>query len=275
METKPFTNLHTHDGVRWFGSLSEFGEACQHAKPQGASGSWCDWAGGSWDSAMRKLRSGDDSAVPEAESMLKDINDRLDLSGLSSRWNTSPVGAFPHVPAFLAGQPESMWARMPEASKDGEVRFVFCPTSFHGYSVENLRKRGVAVLAAAMALSRIRKVEVWVVSAMEMVHQFAVRMASPIILSESAYAMADTVFDRKLVHDLGYAEEEFTGGWAIWQKIGTLSDARRVVDLADEDVWSPPVMRPGIKSSAEERDLNQIVEDPVKWINGLLDRYRM
>jgi len=258
-----------HGGTRWHASVQEFGDYCEQNGAEGARkragrSENSDWVGGTYSETMRLLRLGDTSAVPEAERLLAQINTQINVRGLLPTWDTSPVGAFPHVPAFLAGAPESMWTKSLTPSPKGPVKIVFCMTNSGSFGVDSLRKRGTATLALAMALSIVRPVEVWAVSALDVQHQPCIRISSPIDLSEASYVLANPAFNRSLVYGLAFAEG-MSGAWSSWARND--ATARKVFRLSEDDIY----MGPAIDGEGScEAQINR----PVEWINGILDKHR-
>lgn len=122
-----------------------------------------DWAGeGDLDDL---LINGDRAGVEKAEQLLSEINTQLDIEDLGLSMGMSPMGASVSIGHYLAGQLACM-RKMIEAESDHCPIRVFvglgCSAS---NSVEVQEKRGVACVALAMALSRIRPVELWGFSA--------------------------------------------------------------------------------------------------------------
>lgn len=112
------------------------------------------WAGGTLADARRFAERGDLSGVAEIERRAAVILAPLAEMGEAVNWERSPVGAFPSVPDYLAGSPESMWQRQPIADERAEIS-VFLP---HGgtakIKAEGLKNYGATVAALLVALSR-------------------------------------------------------------------------------------------------------------------------
>ena len=149
-------SLHYHV----FESSSEFADACDRPDVRKLTTGGDEWAGGTFDQAIGYARHGDMSYVSEAERLVEKIDSEIDTEGVRPTWEPSVVGCFPLVPAFLAGTPEAMLARtdVPDARGDLDLWVELGVSAC--VSQDNMRRRGVMVLAAAMALSRVRNVRV-------------------------------------------------------------------------------------------------------------------
>src|SRR4029450_10054823 len=98
--------------------------------------------------------------VPSDEERLTRIEREADLATLRPEWHSSVAGAFPSVPDFLAGIPECMRRRVVQPNELTPLTVWICTTSSGGVEFEDLQRRGVAVLALAMALANARPVEI-------------------------------------------------------------------------------------------------------------------
>src|SRR5207237_6907177 len=101
-----------------------------------------------------------DASVAAAEAMLASIQASLPDT-LARRWELTYAGAFPCVPAYLSGEPESMWMLADSPTESSPVRIYICSTSSAGVSHADLLKRSCACLALVMLASRTRPVELY------------------------------------------------------------------------------------------------------------------
>lgn len=115
------------------------------------------WAGGSWSEAVTECRNGAERYVAKVSKILDSINVEVPRC----TWINSPCGAFPVVPEVLAGRPDPMRRRVPVDCATSPVRMYLDLVSSAGIPVDDLRKRGTAFLALAMALTQIRPVEMY------------------------------------------------------------------------------------------------------------------
>lgn len=156
-----------NDGVPvyYWDSPAELAEAAASAKPRRAS--WCDhdginamaWTGETFDSAVENARRGRTDLVPEAEKILEDVMAHIDAP--KSTWVASRVGAYACVPDALIGHPDAMRRRVTMSDDHAPVRIFIDLVSSGAIGVRDLRRRGVACLALAMALAAERPVEVF------------------------------------------------------------------------------------------------------------------
>src|SRR5262245_12517346 len=93
-----------------FQSLHAFAEACA-ALPSGIKAKNNDsyWTGETWAQSLHFARKGGNAKyVPAAEALVNKIQAALPETA-TRHWELAHAGAFPSVPAYLAGEPENMW----------------------------------------------------------------------------------------------------------------------------------------------------------------------
>jgi len=190
-----------------FDSFREFADACENQAKDGGSYSYRDedddWYGGSLAQALAFARHGDLAAVSQAERLVEKIDAEIDSDGMRPMWTPSVVGNFPIVPAYLAGTPESMLARTDVPDPRGDLEMwveLGCPAYV---TAAQMRHRGVCVLAAVMALSRIRNVRLVCFTGYQNANM-AVRLQYPLDISEACGALCQPCVKRRLTH--GYSE---------------------------------------------------------------------
>ena len=126
---------------------------------------WCDGepevrvGGGGKDGCIELLGFGDPGAFKRSREMMRDI-ERIDFSNLERQYLARPRGSSPIVPAYLHGNPASMHC-MDEEEGTGPIRLWYNIDAAHYYSSEQLMRRGLAVAALGLALSRVRPVELF------------------------------------------------------------------------------------------------------------------
>jgi hypothetical protein len=260
----------TPDKFARFGSPGEFLDELKSRRVRVDHNS--GWSGETEQELEERSRNGYTGAVPEAEKLLAGIDASLNMHGLTPRWNRAPVGAFPCVPSYLANDPDSMLRIDRVVAPRGEINVYYCPMTSSGVYHEESFRRGVVVLAAIMALSRVRPVNAYYVTCMGLGDHIIKLRTNPMVLSESAYVLTSCAFYRTWAYSWGHDTAGWDGGWGAWSGQYTRDEAdakvahmKTCLGLGDEDV-----MIPGMHLY----DLG-IMRDPVKWINGLLDRYRM
>ena len=207
-------SLHYH----LFESSAEFADACDNPGVRRfGNDSRAAWAGGTFDEALAFARHGDMSYVSEAERLVEKIDSEIDTEGVRPTWEQSVVGSFPLVPAFLAGTPEAMLARtdVPDARGDLDLWVELGVSAC--VSQENMRRRGVMVLAAAMALSRVRNVRVTCFTAFRF-NNMVIPLGTPLDVSEACGMITQTSVTRRLAYNYSDSVTMSNTGipWAKW-----------------------------------------------------------
>lgn len=255
-----------------FESLAEFGRACKTKaalKNNGREG----WTSEKMDVSLDSAINGSTKLVADAEKLLDKLQTTIELQG--RQWQPTVAGAFPSVPDYIAGHPESMRKLDDCKSESTPVRVWVCTTSSAHMEWQTLQKRGVAVLAAVMAISQQRPVELWTFTALDGKDgtcNVMVRINSqPLQLSEACYALTSIGFDRNLTHGWGWSQDRFTGSWSKHiSSANTESQAvaacRKILgsECGDNDLIIPPSMQGWG---------NAISNDSVKWVNSVLEKY--
>ena len=210
------TDLSHTDFVH-FSSPVEFAAACDCEKVRRFAPERDSWAGGSYEKALKYARQGDLKYVAEAERIVEKIDNELDTEGMRPMWCPSVVGNFPLVPAYLAGTPEAMMARTDVPDARGELDLWVEMGVSACVSQENMRRRGVIVLAAAMALSRVRNVRVVLFTAIEHTNM-TITLQTPMDISEACGMITQTSITRKLIyaHSDGRLGRKTCIPWAPW-----------------------------------------------------------
>ena len=257
--------------MRWqFESLSDFGQAMKGLPVRLPPSSQKEWTGEYHEESMERAINGDTSKVPEAEALLEKINSSIELK--SRQWETGFIGAFPSIPDFVSGHPECMRTLGESSSETTPVRVFVGTSSSAGVDWKNLQSRGVAILAAVMALARSRPVELWTFTSMDgggshssgLSNVMVKVNSNPLRLSEACVALCSIGFDRNLTHNYGRHHNQFEGGWC--EQGGSLGGCRLVLEgLATEhDIIVPP----------SHLNDEKIIKDPLGWVNDTLARFQ-
>lgn len=257
-------------GQSIFFTLAEFDDACTAADNAGQVRENPGFTGETKEESFRFLRQGNPDRVPPCEAIMDKIDAALDLD--SPEWQNDVAGAFPDVPAFLAGQPDSMRRRVMTPSERAPVRVWFCTTSSAGFRPDQLAARGAAACALVMALiARGRAVELWTFTALcaggtglNGQNAICVRQNSaPFDVASVANAMTSAGFDRGLCMGVARHRNHYRGGWSKHiRHSGSWGDrvqsCRKVLEgLTDPaDIILPPIYYD-----------DTILTDPVRWVN--------
>jgi hypothetical protein len=254
-----------------FESLAEFWQACKDKGIHPSDNA--RWCGESRAEIVDRIENGHTGAVPKAEKILDDIDNEIDMAGIRNVWGRSVVGPFPDVPAFLSNEPMCMYQKQPQEDKRSEINVYYSPVGSASIPHEELFKRGVAVLAAVMALSRVRPVNVHLLTVYGKGDHIIKLRTNPMILSEAAYALTSQGIMRGLSFEYAKQLYEWKGRWGRWtmkeewskNEDEKIAHMRKVLNLTEDDI---------LISAVHSQEAEKIFANPVAWINRLLDKYR-
>lgn len=220
------------------------------------------WTGGeSWASAKQNLLVGKMESVPKASALLDQLAEHsIELE--QTVWEPSVAGAFPLVPAFLSGQPETMLRPVPTATDRSPVRVYASVCCSAGVDADDLEKRGIAILALCQKLGAVRPIELFIYADMGgSDHAFmpCVKVeTSPLDLATATFALTSAGFLRQLC--FGWANQYgWGGGWAWGEDPTSASSQRRTreaLGLSETDLLVPG----GFVT-------DPLIRKPVEWIN--------
>lgn len=240
------------------------------------------WTGESLEESMGFAEHGNTACVAEAEKMLAEVEKHIDLALLRPSWEASVCGAFPCVPDYLSGHPESMRRKVMQTSESEPVRIYVCMSSSAGVDHNDLTKRGCAVLALVMALQMVRPVELWTFQSLHgrkgdyhgsgtVRGDTYIKVAlspSPIVMSEAAYGLTSAGFARNMTYSLGWNYSGFNGGWAEAVNYGNnASTAKALAKVLGAESRNDLVIPPPTYGDA-------IIKTPVKWVLDRLAEYK-
>lgn len=107
---------------------------------------------------LTTLIEGDDTYVEEAQRYMDSVREKIESP--STRWGHALNGAFPDVPAFLAGDPEHMWYREPTTNDRTPLRIYVGLSCSWTITPQQMRARGLIIAAFAMAMLEVRPVTI-------------------------------------------------------------------------------------------------------------------
>lgn len=260
--------IHKFESVADYGRHVKTLLGHRRARDWGTSG-----AGESLAESVDYAINGNTKLVGEAERLMDKLQTSIEVR--SRQWGGAVAGAFPCVPDYLIGHPESM-RKLDDCVSDSTPLRVFCATSSSaGMEWGQLQSRGVAVLAATMALCQSRPVELWTFTPFNGngAHgecNILVRVnSSPLCLSEACVALGSIGFDRNMGMTIGYVEDSFDGDWArILKTAGfgdeqkTIAACREMLGASDTDLIIPPA----------HASFKRIYTDPVGWVQEILNQ---
>lgn len=232
-----------------------------------------EWTGETFHESIASAINGNTDRVAEAEKLLDKLQTSIEVK--TRQWGSAVAGAFPCVPDYLIGQPESMRQLDVTSSDTTPLRVFVCTSSTMSVEWDHLKQRGVAILAATMALCQSRPVELWTFTTFNGDGDHGecnvmVRInASPLCLSEACVALCSVGYDRNLCMAWGYANDSYHGSYPrdVRDNLGNEADCtaacRRLLGASDDDLVIPP-------SSCH---FTQITSDPVGWVQKIINQY--
>lgn len=231
------------------------------------------WTGETFKESVDGAIYGNNKYVEAAEQLLDKLYTEIDVPYPS--WQPSMMGAYPSVPSYLMGEPESMMTLTPEENSRSPITIYYVSTSSAGHKWEDLLKRGIATLAFAMVLSKTRPVNLKIVATLDGASSDKCTLIETNIdlnnvsLSTAAFAIASTGYDRNLTHTYGHHHNGFSGHWAWFsfpsednQKFWT--NLRHHLKMQEDDIL--------IKGAFLEDKL--ILEDPIAWCKLQIKQYQ-
>jgi hypothetical protein len=228
--------------------------------------------GGSFNDARRNILIGIPENTAKASALLDAIMADVVQSERPS-WDRSVAGFFPCVPAYLAGDPMNMYARVSEQHNAAPLRVFVSVCGSWQISAHDLERRGVAIMALCLALTRVRPVELYAIAEMCKGKKGnrtgasipVIRLeTSPMDLATASYVLTAPAMLRRLM--FAYADAEGWDGWWAWggnpNRAYDRARTMALIGCEDTDLYIPGMM--------SDRDG---IPDPVRWINGHLENY--
>lgn len=215
------------------------------------------------------LQNGDTKDVAAAQALIDKFNE--EIPSLRRVWQSSVAGFFPNVPAFLAGEPESMWHMANEESDRAPLRVWVGLTSSSSVSTLQLVKRGAALAAFAIALSERRPV---IITPYWEVGDDTKRgtkgnliswdlQGSPIVLSEVMACLVNPNLTRYLgLHVNALVDSSLPDSGPWFPNAFNEPWMRECLGCDDNDVWLP-----GIWGD------DAMIDNPVAWIKEKVAKY--
>lgn len=251
-----------------FDSLYDFAVACDGLKPKHDDDFAKEWTGETYAESLAFCKTGGNAAlVAESEKLIDKIDAQLPETA-HRHWQQSVIGAFPCVPAYLAGEPESMWSLADDVSPHAPIRVYVCTTSSAAVKKEDFMRRGTAILAFTLMAARSRPVELYTYTAIGNpgTDMFVVAKlpSHPMMLSEVCYALTSAGFARILAYGYAMHHWGYRDGWGD----STISDGhragphvRKALGMEPDDVHIGPIHYE-----------DQCLTDPVGFVNSELSK---
>jgi hypothetical protein len=220
----------------------------------------------------RYAESGNAALVPQAEAMLA----KLDLAIETPRraWERAPAGAFPWVPDVLAGLPTPMRRQVHVPDERAPVNILTVTTSSAGVSSAVLERRGIVILAAAMALSRLRPVNLCAIAMLDGPKDGSGETViinrintTPLDLATACWMLTSAGYARRITYDMARTLNNFSGGWP-----------RGFLYGAPERYYDNLTARLGYRKAdtlfiGAAHISDPLLADPLAWVQGQINRF--
>lgn len=237
------------------------------------------------EQALHFAQFGNDKNVAEAQRLMDQFSAELALTAYADE--PTVAGCYPVVAEFLAGEPECM--RLPqEVNADSAPLSVFVElTCSATIEPAAMRTRGVAILAAIMALSAVRPITLEVGCVMgasrrasglngERVSLVSVMLdTAPLDLATAAWMLSDVAAARRLIYGAAHVLHDFNGQWPEFfgAEYGAVESeahcarVRELLDLPGDTLYIPAVCNYG------NGNATSVFANPLKWCEGIVQQF--
>lgn len=266
-----------------FDSVQEAGQFFLRNKNKYEQHERREWLGGLDYTELATLAMvGDDSCVESAEKLIEEFT--CDAQTSCTEETPSVAGFYPIVPEYLSGAPDCMREFESSKSSSAPLSIIYNMTSTGSIDAETMRRRGIAALAAAIAISKSRPVSLDVISAVDGRSRAGAKVrgkwsivtakvnTSPLDTASAALALTRVGFARALFYGYAAVEHGYTGGWPYFdgknETFMTVEEKtehiRNVLELTDEVLYMPP---------AVDCFSDLSLTDPKAWVHQIIERY--
>jgi hypothetical protein len=221
-----------------------------------------DWGGYMpLEQVVNSLLKGTSNHVAEAEKLVSEILQGVDLSTLDRQWENSVAGAMPDIGAYLSNDPMNMRQRVFVSRDVAPIKMYIATSSSAVLKQDLLLKRGLAILSLAIALTRSRPVELYTFSCFDSGVTTIVKLpTAPLNLGILSFALVDVEYSRRFE----YEYHKVSRGWGgAWHSLGFSMEAcRQFLGSAEQDYVFPPI------------HLENVIQfqDPIKWVKAELKK---
>jgi hypothetical protein len=218
---------------------------------------------------LEYARHGDAALVPDAEKLIDKLAVAIDVP--EREIISDIVGGWPSVPDFIAGHPDCMRRRAAVESEASPLAIWVIVTASYSVNPEQMTRRGTAILALVMALSRIRPIELGIIS-LDMAKNgtesviAATVNTTPLDIATAAYALTSAAFFRRLCYGLASKLHNIIGRWPQ----AYLSDRKTYLAGLLERLGADPT-RDLIIEGAFISD--PLLDDPIAWVRGQVAKF--
>lgn len=259
------------DRVRFFDSYQTFLDSIENivAVHKHQSNDYSSWAGGTKSETIHKAKFGDNELLERANKIVLDIENILLPSVETYQEVSYYYGHRPNISAVIAGQPKSMYRReyVLEPSNTKPIKIYLDRVTSVYFSADQILARGLAVMALALALKRLRPTVLYVGESACNRHTgnntcSAISIdLNNIDLSVLAFALAGPSFYRRLL----FAINSHLNDGANYNSYKVSAETTRRMlgfsehDLIFEGMWF------------NDADIDLSIENPTQWVRQRLE----
>ena len=219
--------------------------------------------------AFRKSREGDLAGVAKSDRLLSKFEA---LAFETSRHVVidDVCGAYPNVPAFIAGHPLSMRRRERRQDEAAPLAIIVDLATSGTITADQIQTRGATILALVRALSAKRPVELWAGCLMNAdtgthcVATFARIETAPLDLATAAYVLTSASFPRRICYAIKRKHTNSIGNWPFGRLVVNQQQLAEIVAPAFTHVTQTLCLPP-------MRSTTLAVTDPARWIAETID----
>lgn len=219
--------------------------------------------------ALELCEKGDMAIVEKSNKYLKKLEALMPPPSARHAITDDVTGAFPNVPAMLAGQPLNMRRRVARESEYSPLTVIVALDCLSVVKADQMRERGLAALALVRAVSSIRPVELWVGSTVQgaalnsSASTYFQIPTTPLDLARAAHLIGHPSTLRILLHSIAV------------KHFGTPSSIPLAFDVDEEKVIkahkhivAQAFPRDGLVMSLPRVNLaDLVIADPIKWLH--------
>ncbi len=232
------------------------------------------WCGETKTETLSRSQFGHTDMVPQAEILLSQLDTEIEVP--RKRWEPSVAGAFACVPDHIRGLPTSMRRRIDDSSDHNPIRIFAITTSSAGIDAKTIQERGIAILALAIALARIRPLSLYATSILDgHVDDTGECLITaeinthPLDLATACYVLTGAGFDRRLFHGLAWRYAKYSGRWPknYYENKSKYHEYLKRVLSPNLEAMSQTI----IISEAYLTD--PLITSPIRWLNDQIKHF--
>jgi hypothetical protein len=221
--------------------------------------------------AIQHATHGDLSAVAAAEKLLAAIDEMLPAPTTRHVMVDDVAGGAANVQAYLAGHPLAMRRKAKREDEFAPLAIIVDLASQANVTADQLRTRGVGILALCRALSARRPVELWAGVSQgidhnsrnsQAVHSYVKIETAPMDLARAAFILSHPAMPRQILYALGnddFAEIPEGGPFAFGAATQARTHFREIIGQGFPEVSE--VLTVPVAMGADH-----IITDPIPWI---------